>query len=51
MVVSGYELENLPDELRAAPFVAKPISMPVLMEAIQGATVRAGREPSTQSVA
>jgi len=51
VVVSGYEVANLPAELRAAPFVAKPISMPVLMEAIERATVRAGRSPSTQSAA
>jgi CheY-like chemotaxis protein len=37
VVVSGYEEANLPRELRGAPFVAKPISIPVLMEAIDPA--------------
>jgi two-component SAPR family response regulator len=34
VVVSGYEKANLPTALKGAPFVAKPISMPLLMEAI-----------------
>jgi DNA-binding NtrC family response regulator len=36
VVVSGYDKVNLPDELRRAPFIAKPISVPVLLEAIEG---------------
>jgi hypothetical protein len=36
VVVSGYDRENLPSELRQAPFIAKPILVPVLMEAIEG---------------
>ena len=36
VVVSGYDKVNLPDGLRRAPFIAKPISVPVLLEAIEG---------------
>jgi two-component SAPR family response regulator len=36
VVISGYEEANLPRGLRGAPFVAKPISMPLLMEVIEG---------------
>jgi CheY-like chemotaxis protein len=36
VVVSGYDRENLPSGLRQAPFIAKPILVPVLMEAIEG---------------
>ena len=36
VVVSGYEKANLPRRLRGAPFVAEPISLPLLMEAIGG---------------
>ena len=36
VVVSGYDKENLPNGLRRAPFVAKPILVPVLIEAIEG---------------
>lgn len=36
VVVSGYDKENLPSGLRRAPFVAKPILVPVLIEAIEG---------------
>ena len=35
VVVSGYEKANLPVVLRAAPFVSKPISMSLLLEAIE----------------
>ena len=35
VVVSGYETASLPSELRGVPFVAKPISMPLLMEALE----------------
>jgi CheY-like chemotaxis protein len=34
VVVSGYEKTGLPQELKGAPFVAKPVSMPLLLEAI-----------------
>jgi len=34
IVVSGYEKENLPVALKAAPFVAKPVSMHLLVEAV-----------------
>jgi CheY-like chemotaxis protein len=40
VVVSGYDKAHLPRALRSAPFVSKPIALPVLMEAIQG--LRAG---------
>jgi CheY-like chemotaxis protein len=36
VVVSGYNKADLPTGLRRAPFVAKPILVPVLMEAIEG---------------
>jgi CheY-like chemotaxis protein len=36
VVVSGYDKESLPNGLRRAPFVAKPILVPVLIEAIEG---------------
>jgi DNA-binding NtrC family response regulator len=35
VVVSGYDNANLPKELRKAPFIGKPISLPLLMEAIE----------------
>jgi DNA-binding NtrC family response regulator len=44
VVVSGYDKANLPKALEKAPFVAKPISLPFLMEAIESlATVGARR--------
>jgi CheY-like chemotaxis protein len=36
VVVSGYDKADLPRALRSAPFVSKPIALPVLMEVIQG---------------
>lgn len=36
VVVSGYDEVNLPDGLRRAPFIAKPISVPVLLQTIEG---------------
>jgi DNA-binding response OmpR family regulator len=36
VVVSGYDRVDLPRGLRRAPFIAKPISVPVLLEAIEG---------------
>jgi hypothetical protein len=36
VVVSGYDKADLPSALRSAPFVSKPIALPVLMEVIQG---------------
>jgi DNA-binding NtrC family response regulator len=35
IVVSGYEKETLPVTLKGAPFVAKPVSMQLLVEAVQ----------------
>jgi DNA-binding response OmpR family regulator len=43
VVVSGYDKEDLPNGLRRAPFIAKPISVQVLLEAIEG--LAAGRCP------
>jgi DNA-binding NtrC family response regulator len=40
VVVSGYDKANLPIGLKGAPFVAKPIVMPLLMEAIEGLNAR-----------
>jgi len=40
VVVSGYDKENLPNGLRGAPFVAKPILVPVLIEAIEELAAR-----------
>ena len=37
VVVSGYDREFLPKELTAAPFVAKPMSLLLLMDAIETA--------------
>jgi len=34
VVVSGYEKSSLPLGLKGAPFVAKPVAMPLLLEAI-----------------
>ncbi|MBI2735114.1 MAG: hypothetical protein HYX38_00945 [Rhodospirillales bacterium] len=34
VVVSGYDKASLPTRLRSAPFIAKPVSVPLLMEAI-----------------
>ena len=44
VVVSGYDKVNLPNALRAAPFVAKPVSLPLLIEAI--GCLAAASEPS-----
>ena len=35
VVVSGYERANLPERLKGAPFVPKPVSVPLLIETIQ----------------
>jgi DNA-binding NtrC family response regulator len=35
LVVSGYERANLPPALSKAPFIAKPIALPLLIEAIE----------------
>jgi DNA-binding NarL/FixJ family response regulator len=48
VVVSGYDKESLPNGLRRAPFVAKPILVPVLIEAIEG--LAAGRALPTPSL-
>jgi DNA-binding NtrC family response regulator len=42
VVVSGYEKASLPAGLRGVPFVAKPVSMPLLMEAIEAVTAARG---------
>lgn len=42
IVVSGYEKETLPIALKGAPFVAKPVSMQLLVEAVQ--TIVAARQ-------
>ena len=47
VVVSGYEEANLPAPLQGAPFIAKPISLPLLIEAIKGVTSRAS--PSSEA--
>ncbi len=39
VVVSGYEKTGLPPGLRGVPFVAKPVSMPLLLEAIGTMTI------------
>ena len=36
VVISGYDEAALPIGLRGAPYVAKPISLPLLMDAIEG---------------
>jgi DNA-binding NtrC family response regulator len=36
VVTSGYEEGALPKELGSAPFIAKPISLPLLIEALEG---------------
>ena len=36
VVVSGYDKASLPKGLRNAPFIGKPVSVPLLMEAIRG---------------
>jgi DNA-binding response OmpR family regulator len=43
VVVSGYDKAHLPQALRNAVFVAKPVSLPGLMEAIDGLGIRSGR--------
>jgi DNA-binding response OmpR family regulator len=40
VVVSGYEKSSLPLGLKGAPFVAKPVAMPLLLEAIGTMTTR-----------
>jgi CheY-like chemotaxis protein len=43
LVTSGYERENLPGPLRSAPFAAKPISVPLLVEALETLMTSVGR--------
>jgi CheY-like chemotaxis protein len=51
VVISGYDEVSLPSALRGAPFVAKPISVPLLMEALEGlATASEQAEPAVRSV-
>ena len=45
VVVSGYEKAGLPRELKGAPFVAKPVSMPLLLEAINVVTAAPASAP------
>lgn len=47
VVVSGYEEANLPMGLKGAPFVPKPISVPLLIETIQRVTRRPAIPVST----
>jgi DNA-binding response OmpR family regulator len=51
VVVSGYEKAGLPDGLKGAPFVAKPVSIPLLLEAISVVTSApaAAPRPAPQS--
>jgi len=35
VVISGYDEADLPTELRGAPFVAKPVSLPLLLKVIE----------------
>jgi CheY-like chemotaxis protein len=51
VVISGYDEANLPRELRGAPFVSKPISLPVLVEAIEGLPVASERDSSRRLLA
>jgi CheY-like chemotaxis protein len=47
VVISGYEAASLPTELKGAPFVAKPLSVPILIEAIKTVATTPGcRLPS-----
>ena len=45
VVTSGYEQRTLPKDLRSAPFIAKPISVSLLVEAI-GRLVAGGQRQS-----
>jgi CheY-like chemotaxis protein len=49
VVVSGYEKTSLPVGLRGVPFVSKPVSLPVLMEAIEAATAAPTARPGPQT--
>ena len=49
IVVSGYEEANLPALLKGGPFVAKPISLPQLFEAIDAVRRAALRSSATAS--
>jgi DNA-binding response OmpR family regulator len=48
VVVSGYEEATLPSILRSAPFVAKPISTPLLMNAIKALGIGSRQRPPSQ---
>jgi DNA-binding NtrC family response regulator len=39
VVASGYEKANLPKGLQGAPFVSKPVSVPLLIETIRSASL------------
>ena len=47
VVVSAYEATDLPKELKAAPFVAKPIAAPILIETLARLVANADRERAT----
>ena len=49
VVVSGYDKASLPRRLRNAPFIAKPISVPLLMEATLPALLARRRHCRDQS--
>jgi DNA-binding NtrC family response regulator len=50
VVVSGYETASLPGDLRGVPFVAKPISLPLLMEALEFVRTAPERRQSAGAV-
>jgi len=49
VVVSGYEKAGLPRELKGAPFVAKPVSMTLLLEAINVVTTASAPRPAPET--
>lgn len=51
VVASGYEQVNLPAPLKHAPFVAKPVSLPLLVEAVEDLTRVSRRSRSPQDTA
>lgn len=51
VVISGYDEVNLPSGLRGAPFVAKPISLRLLMEALESLAAASERPLSPRLMA
>jgi DNA-binding NtrC family response regulator len=47
VVASAYEATDLPKELKAAPFVAKPIAAPILVETLARLVANTDRERAT----